>query len=375
MLMGQMIRGERATVHGMGASGEDGSGVGEVGDAGPEIQIMMKEQQDKLRQEYEAKVADLERERETIEEEKAQVDRYKQLLLKQRDIMIALTQRLVERDEQIMALQDELDAYDRHHKELEEKLDEKTALLIKFQRISMEVNASSPYKNEELSKALEAWSHMDSLKQSGQATEIDTRDDDGGVSGGASGASGSSGVSEGGVIGMDLTAVKEMQSLISGQRLQITQLERQLEDANSKLIISKTIGAGGGDRDVLTSISNEEKLAFESRIRQLEQQLESAPSASIAAHLQTRCSVLVKEREAMHTIMEQKIKVLVQSVASVVGAVLQSAPQSGGAAGQALTRDVAALQRLVNASIAALRNAAAANGNIPPPPLPSSSRE
>ena len=52
-------------------------------------------------------------------------------MLKQRDIMIALTQRLVERDEQIMALQDELDAYDRRHKELEEKLDEKTALLIK----------------------------------------------------------------------------------------------------------------------------------------------------------------------------------------------------------------------------------------------------
>jgi hypothetical protein len=46
----------------------------------------------------------------------------------------------VERDEQIMALQDELDAYDRHHKELEEKLDEKTALLIRFQRISMEVS-------------------------------------------------------------------------------------------------------------------------------------------------------------------------------------------------------------------------------------------
>ena len=37
-----------------------------------------------------------------------------------------------------------------YHQELEEKLDEKTALLIKFQRISMEVNATSPYKNEEL---------------------------------------------------------------------------------------------------------------------------------------------------------------------------------------------------------------------------------
>ena len=36
-----------------------------------------------LGQEYEGKLADLEKERETIEEEKAQVDRYKQLLLKQ----------------------------------------------------------------------------------------------------------------------------------------------------------------------------------------------------------------------------------------------------------------------------------------------------
>lgn len=140
---------------------------------------MMKEQQDKLRQEYEGRLADLERERETIEEEKAQVDRYKQLLLKQRDIMIALTQRLVERDEQIMALQDELDAYDKHYKELEEKLDEKTALYYKFRRISMEVmcfcsggyhnhvnivmvfapqvNARSPQKNDELSRELADW--------------------------------------------------------------------------------------------------------------------------------------------------------------------------------------------------------------------------
>ena len=51
-----------------------------------------------------------------------------------------------------------MDAYDRHHKDLEEKLDEKTALLIKFQRISMEVNAKSPHKNEELNKALAEWS-------------------------------------------------------------------------------------------------------------------------------------------------------------------------------------------------------------------------
>ncbi|CAE7843404.1 unnamed protein product, partial [Symbiodinium sp. KB8] len=53
-----------------------------------------------------------------------------QLLLKQRDIMILLTQRLNERDEQIVALQDELDAYDKHNQELEEKFDEKNAALI-----------------------------------------------------------------------------------------------------------------------------------------------------------------------------------------------------------------------------------------------------
>lgn len=160
MLMNQMIRGERPggamTPGGMSASSlvSSASPTGYLMDH--EGEIIMKEQQDALRQEYESKLAGLERERVSIEEEKAQVDRYKQLLLKQRDIMIALTQRLVERDEQIMALQDELDAYDRHHKELEEKLDEKTALLIKFKRISMEVNAKSPHKSEELSSVLDA---------------------------------------------------------------------------------------------------------------------------------------------------------------------------------------------------------------------------
>lgn len=84
--------------------------------------------------EYDSRLAELERERESIEREKAQVERYKQLLLKQRDIMIALTQRLNERDEQIMALQDELDAYDKNQAALENKLDEKTEQCIRLQR-------------------------------------------------------------------------------------------------------------------------------------------------------------------------------------------------------------------------------------------------
>ena len=198
MLMGQMIRGDRS-----GVEGTPGRGEGEVN---PEIHTMIKEQQEKMTKEYEFKLADLERERETIEEEKAQVDRYKQLLLKQRDIMIALTQRLVERDEQIMALQDELDAYDSHHKELEEKLDEKTAMLIKFQRISMEVNATSPYKNEELNKAMESWSHPDTKRAPG-ATEVEDDDD----------------------ITMASPAVR---STIEGQRVRIAELEQRLSETD-----------------------------------------------------------------------------------------------------------------------------------------------
>ena len=123
----------------------------------PAFRAALKEHRDMIRSEYEQRLHELEQERESIEEEKAQVDRYKQLLLKQRDIMIALTQRLNERDEQIMALQDELDAYDRHQKELEEKLDEKTGALIHLQRVTIEQNAMSPVKNAYIDEALGSW--------------------------------------------------------------------------------------------------------------------------------------------------------------------------------------------------------------------------
>lgn len=63
--------------------------------------------------------------------------------------------------------------------------------------------------------------------------------------------------------------------------------------------------------------------------------------------------------------MEHKIKVLVQSVAQATTSLVNTLPNTSShpanvATSQALAKDVAALQRLVNASIAALRNAAAA---------------
>lgn len=89
-----------------------------------------------------------------IEEDKAQVDRYKQLLLKQRDIMIALTSRLNERDETIIQLQEELDAYDRIHRETEQVIEFKQS---RIQQLEMFIKdqcqmdpPSSQYSDEPL---------------------------------------------------------------------------------------------------------------------------------------------------------------------------------------------------------------------------------
>jgi len=89
----------------------------------PQFKTAIEEHQKIIRQEYEVKLGEIERERQQIEEDKAQVDRYKQLLLKQRDIMIALTARLNERDETIIQLQEELDAYERITRETEASVD------------------------------------------------------------------------------------------------------------------------------------------------------------------------------------------------------------------------------------------------------------
>lgn len=78
-----------------------------------------------IRQEYEGKLSEIERERAEIDQDKQQVDRYKHILHEYRDIMGALTSRLNERDEQIIQLQEELEAYDRIHRETEQVIEKK----------------------------------------------------------------------------------------------------------------------------------------------------------------------------------------------------------------------------------------------------------
>ena len=94
----------------------------------------VEEEQKKIRSQYEDRLKELEKERTQIEQDKAQVDKYKQLLLKQRDIMIALTTRLNERDENILQLQEELDAYDRIHKETEDALEAKNKRVLALEK-------------------------------------------------------------------------------------------------------------------------------------------------------------------------------------------------------------------------------------------------
>ena len=123
----------------------------------PAVRNLLAAEHARIRSEYEKRLATIEAERKVMEEDKAQVDRYKSLLLKQRDIMIALTARLNERDEQIVSLQEELEVYDRHQKDLEDTLDKRTGELFRLRKAAVEHTTASPLKNDALVTALGSW--------------------------------------------------------------------------------------------------------------------------------------------------------------------------------------------------------------------------
>ena len=68
----------------------------------PQFRVALEEKQRIIRQEYENKLNEIERERDQITENKNTAFRLQQLLIKQRDIIIDLTSRLNERDEKII---------------------------------------------------------------------------------------------------------------------------------------------------------------------------------------------------------------------------------------------------------------------------------
>lgn len=101
--------------------------------------------------------------------------------------------------------------------------------------------------------------------------------------------------------------------------------------------------------------------------------LESASNgmnASSASNpeMESKVAILLKERDAVCTIMEQKIKVLVQHISNA----LVAANNGDSAAGEALNKDVGALQRLVNASVVALKSASSPKGGSSTNSVPNS---
>ena len=95
-------------------------------------------------------------------------------------------------------------------------------------------------------------------------------------------------------------------------------------------------GGGGGGGDV-------------EEVKEKAVQLEAEVTS-----LRKTCATHSKERRAIQTIMEHKIKKLVDNISTATGSLPAGGGQGAGME-QRLAREVSALQRLVNAAVAALR--------------------
>lgn len=111
---------------------------GQVIEETPQFRSALETKHKIIREEYEGKLQEIEKERQLIEADKAQVDRYKQLLLKQRDIMLALTARINERDDTIIQLQEELDMLEQGNKTQEIQLNQKANKIYKLKKLLKE---------------------------------------------------------------------------------------------------------------------------------------------------------------------------------------------------------------------------------------------
>eukprot|EP00884_Botryococcus_braunii_P022705 jgi/Botrbrau1/9118/Bobra.0305s0022.1 len=265
----------------------------------PVFRNLLAREQQRIRSEYEERLRELERERQTVEEDKAQVDRYKGLLLKQRDIMIALTTRLNERDEQILMLQEELEAYDSHQKQLEDALDQRTAEFIALQKAAVEHAVVSPIKLLPLQSALGPWAAGNLRKPTIIATEAPD--------------------------GQDLITALPQADPGSGRTLDVQSLQplvQKLSLENSRL------------REELATAQDKGPALGDSKQ---------------VVDLQAQCDSYQKERTALKTIIEEKFGTLVADIS-------RSVSEGQTLAGQhpRLARQIGALQKLLAATVAAM---------------------
>ncbi|GAQ78682.1 Kinesin-like protein [Klebsormidium nitens] len=402
----------------------------------PAFRSLLQQEHKRIRTEYEQRLAELEKERHTVEEDKAQVDRYKQLLLKQRDIMIALTARLNERDDQIISLQEELEAYDRHQRKLEDALDQKTAELIHLRKAAMDFYASTPRNagekviNTQLMSALGVWGDNHEEKLAVQENWLADLDATG--AGAAAMAARVEGFARalglpGGETAERVTTFvrKEVEELrkkysevlgmmkielrLSSERIvddkeQIQGLKAEIEKLQKRLTSAEpraTSAQAGGEVEALrealrearrevAELRKERNAAEQGPAGEMESKLESVrlqygqfrqdvtarleeknrqikrleeenqtltgggPSEQHVAALREQCRTHTKERTALMTILDSKVRTLVESIARTLGELPGEVADAHPAR---FAREVHALEKLVGATIQAMKGA------------------
>ena len=334
--------------------------------------------------------------------------------------------------------------YDRHQKELEERLDEKTAQLIHLQRVAMEhalVDGSSSM-GADAGDAAGGGAAGTALEDapSNLVSRARARMLGGEWDEWRSSASGAGGASAGATTAerdantnAERAANDALASVVESQKAELVRVRAELEDMEAeklslevllrekleKLVqseIESRLESYRGNQGSALLLASHNKLRTElsgklSEMARLRRDLESSrgeverlrragpsPAKNRAAHAEAeasaaaqharanasaaaaataaaaagtivvpeqrlleleaserRCDVHAKERAAIETIMEQKIKRLVDAIAVHVARSAGARGSRGAHAGQQVLRDVGALQRLVNASIAALR--------------------
>ncbi|GAB4823415.1 hypothetical protein N2152v2_010461 [Parachlorella kessleri] len=292
----------------------------------PQFRTLLAKEQARIRQQYEDRLREIEKERQSVEEDRAQVERYKQLLLKQRDIMIALTQRLTERDEQILSLQAEIGAYDTQQRKLEDLVDQKTAELIALRKSVAE-------HGDDAAAALDGEPGMPAGASRGpeqvspggyesDSTALGLEGHQGGsIPGNASGSSSQSGAhtrqtSEDWPPGVEPTPSAD-------------NLQQQLQELSLRYADK---AQQHSTMSVQLAEAERREAALQQAVEALQDQLDEAQAAAAAptqdtgggsgsrlASLAQQCKGLSKERDALRTILDAKVRVLVEEIGKSVG--------------------------------------------------------
>ena len=113
------------------------------------FQDLLQKHQILLEKDFQEKLDEIEQEREALAASKEQVDSYNKLLSRQRNIMVGLTTSLNERDENIAQLQEEIEAYEKMSKDMEENIKIKDKRILLLEDLLRKNNIDVPEREKE----------------------------------------------------------------------------------------------------------------------------------------------------------------------------------------------------------------------------------